>query len=66
MNFKPTLLKIIISLIAALFVILFNVAILQGGEYYHNLYNSVIDKFIYWFSALVIIYVVWSLIQKKK
>jgi hypothetical protein len=67
MNFKPTKWKIIISIIAALIVILGTTTLFAGGNFLSNLVSGgIIGGFMYWIAVLIIVYVIWSLIQNKK
>ncbi|MBI3623446.1 hypothetical protein HY212_05210 [Candidatus Pacearchaeota archaeon] len=67
MNFKPTLLKAIISIIVGIilgwfFYILIAVNYFKSGAYYNKYLYFVIVVIV----VILITYIIWSLIQKKK
>ena len=67
MNFKPNLWKIIVSICLALIANLFGMVFLGGCVGFINCYLQGLAKvWMVWLIILVMVYIIWSLIEKKK
>jgi hypothetical protein len=69
MNFKPTVLKVTISLIIAFLFgayIFRDISRCVGSDLFCVNIINYLTSFIYFIIALGLVYIIWSLIQKKK
>jgi len=62
MNFKPNIFKLILSLLVGVFVGCFRLLRIRTGIEF----NSTVTFILFFLIGFILVYVLWSLVQKKK